>query len=201
MKGGQTGGNTAESKIYYYNLLPAPLLLPPSNLGCLVLTRRCDQTHPRLCPGRYQLRSVGQGLRLKHVSLLPTFISSQLSSQAYPMPPHPCLLLSSPSSCLSLMQGRVARRDKPETPKKGRKQEGKDIEGWGWRGRKEARRKRETHIVLFKWMGNDSLGFADNYTVGFNQFGPFTAWRGLIPQYKGTDRGRAVPEKAPAWCK
>lgn len=65
----------------------------------------------------------------------------------------------------------------------------------------EERRQGETHIVLFKWMGNDSLGFADNYTVGFNQFRPFTAWRGLIRHYKGTDRGRAVPEKAPAWCK
>lgn len=77
----------------------------------------------------------------------------------------------------------------------------RDGDGEAGADRRRARRKRETHIVLFKWMGNDSLGFADNYTVGFNQFGPFTAWRGLIPQYKGTDRGRAVPEKAPAWCK
>lgn len=102
----------------------------------------------------------------------------------------------------------MAFRDKPETQtqKKRGKENGRGRtlrEGDGEAGaeRRRARRKRETHIVLFKWMGNDSLGFADNYTVGFNQFGPFTAWRGLIPQYKGTDRGRAVPEKAPAWCK
>lgn len=64
--------------------------------------------------------------------------------------------------------------------------------------RRRARRKRETHIVLFKWMGNDSLGFADNYTVGFNQFGPFTAWRGLIPSTKEqTVGGRYLRKRRP----
>lgn len=100
----------------------------------------------------------------------------------------------------------MACRDKLETlqnkkKKKKKNRRGRTLRGGDGEEEKEARRKREMHIVLFKWMGNDSLGFADNYTVGFNQFGPFTAWRGLIPQYKGTDRGRAVPRKAPAWCK
>lgn len=101
----------------------------------------------------------------------------------------------------------MACRDKLETLQKTKKKKkkknrrGRTLKGGDGEEEKEARRKREMHIVLFKWMGNDSLGFADNYTVGFNQFGPFTAWRGLIPQYKGTDRGRAVPRKAPAWCK
>jgi hypothetical protein len=61
--------------------------------------------------------------------------------------------------------------------------------------------KEKSTFVLFKWMGNDSLGFADNYTVGFNQFCPFTVWRGLIPRHKGPSRGGAVPEKAPSRCK
>lgn len=58
---------------------------------------------------------------------------------------------------------------------------GGDAAKWGCWVRMDGKRKREMHIVLSKWMGNDSLGFADNYTVRFNQFGPFTAWRGLIP--------------------
>lgn len=116
-----------KTNFYFFDntiFTPALLLLLPSHLGCLLLTWCRDQTLPRLCPGRYQLRSAGRGCRLKHVSLLPTFICSQVSSQAYPAPPHPCLLSASPSSRLcfpSHAGGRVAFRDKPETQTKKKK--------------------------------------------------------------------------------
>lgn len=78
---------------------------------------------------------------------------------------------------------------------------GTNLAPWKEEEERERGEKGETCIVLFKWMGNDSVGFADNYMVGFNQFGPFTVWRGLILQYKGSGHRGAVPEKAPAWCK
>lgn len=61
---------------------------------------------PRLQQAQINTPFSGLSRRWKLVSPLRTFIYSQHFSQAYPMAPHPCLLLSSSPSCLCFLSCR-----------------------------------------------------------------------------------------------